>query len=279
MEKILEKLKSQKVKLIISVSIIAILAIIFIIRFAIYQKEGEKNMPYTISKIIVVSRANKYNKATENTDKANQENSEEEQVEDSNSENQAEEIENALWNFDLIQTNDVYISIEKNDENIKKNEKIKSVSIENIKIIESPAKGTIKAFMPNSLDGEKYSYTNDFSINNSLTYRAAGESNFQNLQISEQGGVIGFSLANTELEKFVSNDEEEISYNGTLLSKIGITDNDVKSKISFDIVIELDNGKKYSGNVVLDINCDGLVENGSAQQEITEFSNVIFKRI
>ena len=64
-----------------------------------------------------------------------------------------------------------------------------------------------------------------------------------------------------------------------MLSKLGIKDEDVKSKVSFDVIIELEDGKKYSGNVTLDINCDKLVENGMTKNEITDFSNVIFKRI
>ena len=46
-----------------------------------------------------------------------------------------------------------------------------------------------------------------------------------------------------------------------------------------DLIIELDDGKKYSGRVELDLNCDNLIENGKSQIEITDFSNIIFKRI
>ena len=262
MEKILEKIKTQKFKMIFALSVFLILAIIVIIRFAVYQKEGEKKMPYTISKIIVVSKANRYEKATENTE----------------GEQPAEE-DNSMWKFDLVQTNDFYISIEKKEENIKKNEKIKSVSIGNIQVEEGPVKGKLQAFMPNSLEGDRYKYSSDYAINESLTYRGAESSNFQNLQISSNGGIIGFSMANTEVGKYTSGEDEEVIYNGKLLSKLGLSDADVKSKVSFYIVIELDNGKKYSGKVTVDINCDGLVENGTAQQEITDFSSVIFKRV
>ena len=272
MEKVLEKIKTQKFKLIFSLSVFLILAIIVIIRFAIYQKEGEKNMPYTISKIIVVSKANKYDKPTEN-------NAEESTEENTEAEEQPAEVDNSMWKFDIIQTNDIYISVEKKDENIKKNEKIKSISVANIQVEENPVKGTLKAFMPNSIEGDRYKYTNDYAINDSLTYRGADSNNFQNLQVADNGGIIGFSIANTDIGKYTSGEDEEILYNGTLLSKLGIADTDVKSKVSFYIVIELDNGKKYSGKIELDITCDGLVENGTAQQEITDFSNIIFKRI
>ena len=64
-----------------------------------------------------------------------------------------------------------------------------------------------------------------------------------------------------------------------MISKLGMNDEQVKSKISFDLIIELDDGKKYSGNVEINFDCNGLIENGKSQTEITDFSNIIFKRI
>ena len=37
-------------------------------------------------------------------------------------------------------------------------------------------------------------------------------------------------------------------------------------------------GKEYYGRIPLDINCEGLVEEGTSNQEITDFSNVVFRR-
>ena len=324
----LERKKVQRIKFIIAIVVVLLVAIIVFLRVSKYQKEGEKNMPYSISKIIVVSTASKYEKNTEvsenpdNTEETSEQvdtenqsdeeqsgeevNTEEQSSDEVNTENQPvenqtnegqdsevqdgqetsneeqvieEEIQdNSVWKFDVIQTSDIYISIEKNEENIKKDEKIKSVSIENIEVTEAPKRGSLKAYMPNSLDGEKYKYTDDYLVSNSLTYRASGEGDFKNLLISNNGGIIGISIANTELGTYTSGEDTEITYNGTMLSKLGITDEDVKSKISFDVVIELDDGKKYSGRASIDIPCDGLVENGTAQIELTDFSNVIFKR-
>ena len=312
----MENNKIQKIKLIIALAVIFVVAIIVIVRIAIYQKVGEKNMPYSISKVIVVSTANKYEKQEDedlkkseeqNIENSDGENSSEEQIENSDGENSSEEQEeesqseenkndeeqlenqqnevqpatedNSIWKFDVIQTSDIYISIEKNEANIKKDEKIKSVSIANIQIENGPQKGKIKAFMPNSLDGEKYDYSEEYIIKDSLTYRGSSESNLQNLQISENGGIIGISVANIELGEYASGEDTEITYDGTLLAKLGITDEELKSKLIFDLIIELDDGKKYSGKVSFEINCDGLVESGKAQLELNDFNDVIFKRI
>ena len=245
----------QTIKLMIAIFVVLVLATIVTTRILKYQKEGEKNMPFNLSKIIIVSTAIK-------------------------DDNQSTEGQNAsIWNFNIIQTNDVYISIENNKNNSKNNEKIKSITIENIQILENPSIGNLKPYMPNSLDGEKYKYTDDYIIPQSLTYRGAEESNYKTLQISKNGGNIGISFANKELGTYSSGEDTEITYNGTMLSKLGITNENVKSKVSFDLVIELDDGKKYSGRVELDLSCDGLVENGTTQTEITDFSNIVFKRI
>ncbi len=276
----MDRKKIQRIKLIVAIVVVMVIAIIVVARIIKYQKEGEKNMPYSISKIIVVSTANKYEKNEAEGNKSEEDQpGENSGNQESQNENQNESQNNSIWKFDLIQNNDIYISIEKNEENIKNDEKIKSVSIENIQISQSPLKGTLKAYMPNSLDGDKYKYTNDYIVSESLTYRSADESNFKYLVISNNGGTIGISFANTELGTYSSGDDTEITYNGTMLSKVGITNEDVKSKVSFDLIIELDDGKKYSGRIDIDINCDGLVENGKTQIELTDFSNVVFKRI
>ena len=104
-----------------------------------YHVEGEKNMPFNLGKIIVISSAT----TTPNLNE------------------QSEEIqENYLWQENVIQTNDVYIYIDKN-EKFKEDEIIKNVRIENIQILKNVKLGNIQVYMPNSLDGELYKYTND----------------------------------------------------------------------------------------------------------------------
>lgn len=248
--------KVQKIKLLIAAIVVLIAAILVCVRISIYEKEGEKNMPFNVSKIIIISTAQK----------------------DETSVN-VEQTQNILGDFNIIQNNDIYISIEKDEKNAKKDESIKNITIENIEILTAPQKGTLKAYMPNSLEGSKYNYSDDYLVSQSLTYRGADQNNYQNLQINKNGGNIAFSLANKELGTYVSGEATEVTYNGTMLSNLALTNEDVKSKIAFNLVIELDDGKKYSGRVELDLNCEGLVETGTTQIEITDFSNVVFKRI
>lgn len=276
----MDREKSQRIKLIISASVIFVIIIAVAIRMIVYQKVGEKKMPYSVSKIIVVSTANKYEKE-ESEEKSEEQPAEtpEENGEEGESEEAPEEQveETPLWNFDVVQTNDIYISIDRNEDNIKKNEKIKSVTIKNISVDEKPDKGNMQAYMPNSIDGERYIYKKEYQVNNSLTYRAATESNFKNLQIHEDGGIIGISIANNGFETLSSNDEE-INYNGKLLGKLGLKDEELKCKVSFDLSIELDDGKEYVARISVDLDCKDLIENGTSTKEITDFSNVVYKR-
>ncbi|MCI8621407.1 MAG: hypothetical protein HFJ50_06805 [Clostridia bacterium] len=72
-----------------------------------YAVEGENNMPFELSQLIMVSTAEGLDiEGTENT-----------------------------WNFDLVQNNDIYIYISKN-KNYKETEIIKSVTLDNFKIDE-----------------------------------------------------------------------------------------------------------------------------------------------
>lgn len=253
----MDKKRIQRIKLMIAIIVVLAVATAVTARIIKYQSEGEKNMPFNLSKIIIISTA----------------------IKDDTVQETEQEQDGSIWNFNIIQNSDVYISIENNKENSKKNEKIKTITIDNIQVLEGPSVGTIKPYMPNSVDGEKYKYTDEYIISQSLTYRGADESNLKTLQISKNGGNIGVSFANKDVGKYSSGEDMQITYNGTMLSKLGIDNEKVKSRVSFDLIIELDDGKKYSGNVEINLNCDGLVENGTSQTEITDFSNIVFKRI
>ena len=84
--------KVQRIKLIIAILVVVIVAVIIGIRIHIYNKIGEKNMPFQVSEIIIVSTARRY------------EGGEAAPIENNNS----------LWNFQVVQNNDMYIEIKNN---------------------------------------------------------------------------------------------------------------------------------------------------------------------
>ena len=292
----------QKVKF--SITIIAIAMVIAFAIFTVmkYEVEGEKEVPFQVGKIFVISSAStvdetevggeetNQNEQTDNTSEeqgeASQEETTEQQGEIADSqenneqqENQETEVadENYIWNERVIQTNDVYIYLDKNDK-FKEEQIIKSVKIDNIKILEKAKIGKIQVYMPSSFDDSQYKYTNDFLVNSSLSYSGAEVDNKKNLEISYNGGGVYISFANMGLDNFKSNEAQEIQQGGLLLEKMNLSDEDLKFKVSFDLIIEVQD-KSYITNIVLAMPASGLIGNEQSYQEITDFDKLVFKRM
>ena len=62
--------------------------------------------------------------------------------------------------------------------------------------------------------------------------------------------------------------------------KIGnIKEENIKTTISFDFIITLTTNRKYQTNIQIDIPAKEVIEKGVDGIELTEFNNLIFKRI
>ena len=66
---------------------------------------------------------------------------------------------------------------------------------------------------------------------------------------------------------------------GSLLSEIGVTNQDVAFSMSFDLTITLDNNIRFVGTFQVDLPCGDIINEAEPHIEITDFSNVVFKRI
>lgn len=161
----------QIVKLCFVAAIVVIIFVIVGIIMIKYEVEGDKNMPFNLSKIMIVSTAEGVEEDGENK-----------------------------WNFDVYQNNDVYLYIDKNEKYWGNEAHIDKVRIENIQVLESPQVGEIKAYMPNSTDGRLYAYDKNFIVNEKLEYKGASKSNPQTLEIGNQGGSALFVLVTMVLE-------------------------------------------------------------------------------
>lgn len=245
--------KKDIIKRSIAIGVICVgllLVLYFILR---YNEHGETNMPYNISKIMLVSTAEGVTK-----------------------ENAAEK-----WNMSVMQNNDVYIYITKND-NAKEsddeaNNLIRSVVIDNIQITEQPKIGNIVKYMPSSLkEGRVFLYNEEYIFNDSLTYTGANSDNSRTLEINSNGGLLEFRFTNNGIGDYVSDTDEEIRHDGSLLAKLGKKNEDIKFKVSFDLTINL---KKisYKTNVSLDFPCGDIISEGTSNTELVD-QNFIFKR-
>ena len=251
-----EKIKNA-IKAGIAITIIATIIIFVITIILQYNEEGEKNMPFELSKITIVSTAEGM-EANKNQD------------------SKGAEEKTSTWKFDVLQNNDIYFTISKND-SYEKEEVIKNVRIDNIQILKKPNVGKIKTYMPNSLEGRRFKYSDEYLVEGELNYKGASKSDEKNLEIGNQGGNFSFSFCNTELGTYESNEETEIKHDASLIEKMGRTEEDLKFKVSFDICIELEK-KKYKTTIVLDLPCENLLSQGKSTKVIEDTSQFIFKR-
>lgn len=227
------------------ISVITIITVVVLLLMLKYEVEGETNMPFELTKIIVVSSA----EGVENT-------------------------EDRL-NLSLVQINDIYLQIEKN-ENVKKENSIKSVIIEKFYINEASKIGKGKFYRPSPNAREIFEF-NDEYITNKIEYIGKEQSNIKELEIGNQGGIIGIRYSLDELGQY--NIQEQVNHDGTLLNNLNIDINELYSKISFDIIIELNSGVKYKSNIVLDVPAGNILEEGICRQEQTNLEKIVFKRI
>lgn len=220
-------------------------ALILVLR---YRENGETNMPFILSKISIISTIDGKD------------------IEDNSN----------RWNLNVSQNNDIYLYIRKN-ENYKRTEIIKSITITNIQI-ENPKKGEIMIYRP-SQNENSITKNIEENIASEIVFKGDKNTNIRDLKISNQGGVIAFRCANNNVGNFTSNDEEFLEYKN-LLTKLNVEETDLKTRICFDIIIELDSGVKYKAeSVEVRFPVDGIKENGTTSLELTDLDTIIFKRV
>ena len=261
----------EKIKMITSKKAFHIAKVITIIEIIIYivgiimlkyYVEGEKNMPFELNKITIIS-------SQEGIDQENT-------IPETNQEGQEiVENQNTKWALNINQNNDIYLSIKQN-ENYGKTEIIKSINIENINI-ESNQLEKIKLYKPDAEAENQIFINKEENEIQKIEYIGDLETNIKNLKISNQGGLIVFRCALNNIAKYMS-DEEQIEYN-QLLKKAGIDNNQLKTKIKFDLVINLEGGTLYKTTIELELPIGNVVEEGTTSQEITKTKDYIFKRM
>lgn len=241
----INKLILKSAYVVIIVLIIAVIALLILK----YEVEGEKNMPFKLSSIILVSNAEGY---------------------------EEKESKEYKWDTEIYQINDVYLNIEKN-KNHKKAEAIKSIVIDDIQVDDKPQVGTIQMYRPSGETMQTYSYKEEYRINDKIEYIGDTKSDIKNLKISNQGNTLIFRIINKTGKNYKSN-EEEFEHNGKLLNKVGLSYNEIKSKISFNLTIILESDISFKANIELELPVGDITKEGSSSLEITDMKNIVFKR-
>lgn len=240
--------KSQIFKKCIFLFCIIMILMVVVSVMVKYEVEGEKTLPYSISKIFVISTV------------------------------QGDAVDDGqnIWNINVKQANDLYFYINKDDVT---EETIKQITIENFTVTKAPTKGNLAIYRPTGDLENLYTYSEQNYLEESLTYTGAAIDDLKTLEIANTGGVIGCRIALDNLGTYISNDSTEITYDGTLLQSIGVNIEEIKFALSFDILIETNKNVTYKGTISLELPAEDIITNGSSNFEITNFDDVIFKRI
>ena len=213
-----------------------------------YQVEGEKEIPFYIEKILITSMVD------------------------------GDIVENSqnLWDINLSQPNDIYIYI---SEKIESDETIKNIIIDNFKTNTKSEIGNLKILRPTGELKNLYQFSQQDYINDKIEYIGGSIDDLKILQINNKGGIIGFRAKLENIGKFASNEEQEIIYDGTLLSKSNISLDKLKENISFDITIKTNNNISYKTTITIDLPVGNLDKDGNCNIEITGLENLVFKRV
>lgn len=240
--------RSKILKIVVTIAIIILVLFVIMMWLLTYHEEGETNIPFKISKIVLVS----------STDGI-----------------KAEEIQ-TQWAMNVNQNNDIYLYIDKN-KNYGKTELIENVKISNFNISKETEKGEIKIYKPTTEESKMFSNTQEFEINE-LIHMGDLESNIKQSKISNQGGLIVFRCANNNISQYISTSATEVKYN-ELLKLTNVKQEDLNFSISFDIEIKVVDKKTYRATVNLELPVKDVIENGTTNIEITNLEDIVFKII
>lgn len=241
--------KKSKQKYIVIFFLIIIFCTTFFVMYK-YYVEGEKNIPFNITKLVVVSSAK-----TEDI-----------------------EINENIYEANVIQKNDIYLAIEKN-RSYSEEDAIKKITINNFQKVQNGKIGNVLIYRP-STGTNKFDYTENFEIKDSIEFVGAKETNLQleNMTISNQGGVIELSVIINDLGKITYYENDNISTDGSLLKKLQLTSNDIKHILSFDMIIELTGGNTFKTTIIIEMPIGDIITEGVSTEEM-DLTKLVFKRI
>lgn len=163
------------------------------------------------------------------------------------------------WNLNIMQNNDIYIDIANSNDN----EIIDRIIIDNFEITKVPIKGNIHIYRPLN-EGRIFRNTEEYKVEKEVIFTENKTSN-----------QISLRFANEYLVNYQSNDDS-IVYDGSLLKKVGITQEEIEFKILFDISIELNSGKRFKTTIMLEVPNGDIVQEGITSYEINS-NEIVFK--
>ena len=240
-------LKNKYIFIVLLLIIIAIIAIILI-------SNEKTQIPFEVKQVYLTSTANgEYTDANDTED----------------------------WNLNLFQNNDVYIKfgLVQNMEKVdKKDAEIKQIYVENFNIVQKPVLGEISYYKLSEKENKLFEYTDNYLIGDKLELTVV-EKNAQikKNQVNKNEGQIALSIVNKDIIENEFEDIKELVFDGTLLDTAKVNLEDIKFKVSFDIVIVTKKNRMYKANLSLDLPTGNILENGFELNENIDISQTKFE--
>ena len=159
---------------------------------------------------------------------------------------------------DLYQYTDIAIFLNPNSENLTSKNTIKSVILENIKFSLPPSIGKPSLYYKNINDFAKPTFLKENLINEAITFYTTSEDKIdytKPILYNNCANPITLCYVNSGIQDklTLSNNVSNLSHDGTLLKKCGITLNSIACKISFIVTITNYLNETYSCPITLNI--------------------------
>ena len=197
--------------------------------------------------------------------------------------NEAENNPTKYWNLNLFQDNQIYINLGLREDLLQTNNpnrRIKSVSIENVKLSSEPSLlGTLKLYKISTDKDKLFEYIPENQFQNRLDYFVTElKPNVYENEVGVYGGQLNFAVVNENLLSYKYENEEEIIYDGTLLAKANIEEKDIKFKVYFDVVLVTESNKKYIANIEMNLPYGNILENGTEINKNADIGKFVYSK-
>lgn len=239
--------KRKTIELNLGVIVVVIAVTVIGIMMLKYHVEGEKDLPYTLKQMVIISTANGAN----------------------------EPLNDYKWNIKVHQNTDIYFEIAKNAE-YKSNENLKNVKIQDIQI-DSNEKYEPQVYIPSKQGEEVFNYTEENKARQEIEYTVDKAKNTKERKLTTEGGIVALSVCIPNIGTYQGNDDK-IAYDGTLLNKMEITKEDITCELKFSLIMETESGKSYKAEISLTLPQEDITESGMSKTIDEDLTDIVFKR-
>ena len=238
----MEENKRSNLFFIIFFTLLAV--VLIVVAFIILT--GNKKCPFIITQILTVSTAQGIEK--EHTTEA--------------------------WILSLMQSNDVYISLKENKGFNRSNQKLLKITLENFNVRNALEGANIEFYMPANFESSTFEMANEYKIEKKVEYiKTENQEN-----IKDFFGMVCFRQTRKDIADY-NYTEKELVQDGKLLQLAGITEEELNLIISFDMILETEEGNAYKSNISINVPAKDLLEKGMGTAENSDLQDIEFEKI